>query len=805
MRRRKRFVIILPAVAILSVLVAFSYLRISELLVSTRSELVGEISRATGKSVFVGSVRLSFMKGLTLDKVVIHDGRSIIIRADEVSCGLILPAVLSKRLIIPVITVSSPVISAERSPDGSLNLLGLISKDYVPRHSVALSVHKIVLKRGRVTIIDRMKDPPFSEEAEALDAEIRLYLPVRVLYKASFSLGSASTRIFADGEYIFPNQAMLTNISVKGLTLKEYARYYAASGYSFPSGLLDAKVAINAHGGLLEASLSADAKNLSVVKDELRASVSSAISASLGYDIKDKKLSYHGRAVVHKLAIDGLGAIGRVENAGAIVEFNDSRIFAEGVRVEALETPWEVRFNLVNLAEPIIDIYASSDVRLAAIQKMLKSKMGVKIPLELSGKGRMRVSLQIEKKAPAKLNGSIRVEDATAGLGRANFPIENINGDFEFGQDWLKWTNAQCTYRETNYRTSGRITDFASAHAALDVESRDLSYKTEFRLAGSALDLTRLDGKYFNSAFSAKGVISFDDPATIDADLKGELNMMLADILKMPGPSAGSPEMKPSGSLKAAFSLVGDMKDLKTCVISSKVRSEEISAYGLKLGDVTFSYEQEQGVGSIKSLRGTFYGGTLTASGSIDWAEKVMPCSMKLDAIGIKLERLKTDTGFKEADVSGDIKIYADLKGVFGDLSRLGGIGHLGIKRGRLWQLDLFKGAGKLIFNSDFGDIDFTEGACDFRINDSSVVVENLVMKADELKLTGAGSIGFDRSVRGILRPEVMEDAVAGGTPGKFAIAVGQGTVIDISGTLADPQFKTRTNVVDVVGAFMGQ
>jgi hypothetical protein len=163
---------------------------------------------------------------------------------------------------------------------------------------------------------------------------------------------------------------------------------------------------------------------------------------------------------------------------------------------------------------------------------------------------------------------------------------------------------------------------------------------------------------------------------------------------------------------------------------------------------------------------------------------------------------LKADTDFKDKDVSGDIKVYADIKGIFKDASRLSGIGHVGLTRGRLWQLNLFKGAGSLIFSDDFSDIVFTSGAFDYIIRESSFFIDNLVMKSDLLTLYGSGRIGFNRHIEGSMRPEIEPDAAS---TGKLAVAVGRGTIIEVNGTLKDPQFKTKTNVINVVGAMLQQ
>jgi hypothetical protein len=232
------------------------------------------------------------------------------------------------------------------------------------------------------------------------------------------------------------------------------------------------------------------------------------------------------------------------------------------------------------------------------------------------------------------------------------------------------------------------------------------------------------------------------------------------------------------------------------------MRSKQMSAYGLKFAGATLNFVQEQGVGIIKSMRSSFYGGTVSVTARIDWLAKGLPFSANLDAIGVKLEDVKADTDFKDKDVSGGIKVYADVKGIFKDASRLTAIGHIGLSKGRLWQLDLFKGAGTLIFSRDFSDIVFTSGACDYKVMDNSCFIDNLVMKSDLLTLTGSGRIGFDRSVEGSLRPEISEDIADAGT---LASAVGKGTVIEISGTLKDPGFKTKTSMMSVMGAMLHQ
>ena len=401
-----------------------------------------------------------------------------------------------------------------------------------------------------------------------------------------------------------------------------------------------------------------------------------------------------------------------------------------------------------------------------------------------------------------KSNGYLSVTDATARLGSGNFPIEHVTGELRFTPEELTWQGLRCSYRGVEYTSSGKLVDPSAPRVLIDVTSKDLLYTAAFAIKDDVIRLSKLDGRYLRSKFSATGDLSLADPATVDAELKGKFSLDLADLRKISKNSAGIRKMKASGKVTAEFELSGDLKDLKECYVNAKMKAKEMFVYGLKFTGATFNLVQEQGVGSIKSMRSSFYGGTISVTARIDWLAKGLPYSANLDAIGVKLEDLKADTDSRDKDVSGDIKVYADVKGIFKDASRLTAIGHIGLSKGRLWQLDLFKGAGTLIFSKDFSDIVFTSGACDYKVRDNACFIDNLVMKSDVLTISGSGRIGFDRSVEGVLRPEISEDIAESGT---LASAVGKGTVIEIGGTLKDPSFKTKTSMMSVVGAMLHQ
>ena len=241
------------------------------------------------------------------------------------------------------------------------------------------------------------------------------------------------------------------------------------------------------------------------------------------------------------------------------------------------------------------------------------------------------------------------------------------------------------------------------------------------------------------------------------------------------------------------------MFHIKICGIDAKVKSKRMSFYGLELTDATFDYAQCEGTGHIRSMNSSFYGGSMSANGKVEWMTGDMPYSFSFNVKDAKLEQYKKDTEMKDKDISGIIKLYASINGSLKNDSALNGLGNISITKGRLWQLDLFKGIGAVIFTSNFSDIVFAEGYCDFKIKDKAFSTDNLSLKSDELNLYGSGKVGFDKSISAILKSELTEDAMTSGLRKNIAAAIGKYSVIEVSGTLKDPKYNVRPSMSDII------
>ena len=141
-------------------------------------------------------------------------------------------------------------------------------------------------------------------------------------------------------------------------------------------------------------------------------------------------------------------------------------------------------------------------------------------------------------------------------------------------------------------------------------------------------------------------------------------------------------------------------------------------------------YSQQSGIADIPFMHLSLYDGSMDAVGKINLTSENLPYWLNADIKGIKLEKLKLDTPVKDKDISGIIQAQAEISGFSNDLSRLNGAGTVLITEGRLWQLDLFKGIGTLIFTSDFTNVVFNQGSCAFVIQDKYIFKKPILIRS---------------------------------------------------------------------------
>jgi uncharacterized protein involved in outer membrane biogenesis len=426
-----------------------------------------------------------------------------------------------------------------------------------------------------------------------------------------------------------------------------------------------------------------------------------------------------------------------------------------------------------------------------------------KLLLKLSPRLKARVLYGI-KENKFKYSGSLVLSNAEiSGIDPVG-KISAISGTIDFDNEGISAPKLSVRALGRELDIALKVSDFSSPRVNLSADSgKDISLKTEFSRQGKLLNLSVLSGHYYGCAFSLSGNIELAD--NLNSDLSGTLGLDLAGLEPIFKPaSAYLRKAQPAGKIDIRFSLSGDLRNFKQCVLRAAASSGQIRAYGLRATDLSADYLQEAGIIHLDGLKMFLYGGSFTASGSLNLNSQNLPYWVSADLAGVKLEELKMDTPARDKAIAGLLQAEAKINGFAEEAAKINGAGRVFISEGKIWELNLFQGLGKLLFAQDFANIVFHDGSADFVIADKAVSSDNIRLKGDFVNLSGQCRIGFDGSLDASASVEVADENVPlkGNFKDVTTAIVGQagrfGT-IQISGTLKEPKYKFKPAVMKIL------
>jgi len=808
MMKKKIFFIFIALFIIVSIIII--YLNQGYLPTKIKSLIVSSLQEATQKKVNLESLQFHIFKGLVLKNLTIYDDQTTIVSIKESALTFLILPIFKKKLIIPTLRLKSPVVFLERKIDSTFNIQDLFPKKAprIPKVKFSIFIYKVSVTDASIHFQDDTLSPVFTKNIEKLDLVLNLALPASVKFRLKSEIPAATAiNITATGEYKIPDKQLVSQISIKNFSPQDFQGYYRDFGVSITEGTIEAVIDLNLKNNLIDAKISSQNKNLAISKDKISLKLNAQINADLKYNLINKQLEYSGIATIAKSDIAGLDFLERLTDINGQVEFNNSGVFSDKLSANIWAIPIEAKLRLADFKKPLLNIDITSSLDLNSIQGLLKDKFKFSFPADIQGRGNLL--LKIEARLPLvrlpQINGSLDILNARLNLEKLKSSIEDISGRIEFDLSRLSWSEINFKYSGLPYKTTGALTNFKSPSVQLELSSRDLSLESTFAINQKLIKLSKLQGQYLNSKFSVRGDIDTTEPSSLVADLSGQLNINLADIKEPFKKFKDQLErIKPEGTMDAQFRLRGNINDLKSCTVEAGFSSSSLSAYGLKAQKFFLNYSQADGLVAISPLHLSLYDGTIEANAKMNLNSENLPFWISADIQGVKLEKLKLDTAAGEKDIAGAITAQVKLNGFSNDLSKLSGAGQINITEGKLWQLDLFKGLGALLFAKDFSQIIFREGLCGFSIQDKYIFTDNLKLKSNITDLTGSVKIGFDSSIDASLNVQILNEMVPlSGTFKDITTAIlgqtGRFGVIKISGTLKEPKYKFQPAVKDII------
>ena len=810
---------ILIVIAVVSLLVSCGIVYLNQVILPQKLKalIIKGIEDSVQKKVSLGSLRFNIFKGLVLRELTEYDGKEAILKVKEVSCTFFILPFFKKQIVIPSLRIRFPVLFLERRQDNSFNLSGMFpGKTEKAASSTAFKVlvSKISITGGRIDFRDNTCTPAFSGQVDKLNLVVYLSLPAKVKFSLRCDIPQQAgpvqaAKVEGSGEYNIIGKSMSAGVTLKDLLVAGFDSYYRSFGVSLPEGSVDAKVALNIKDDVLAAVLDGQAKAITFSKDKINGRINSSLKASGRYSFGKGQFDYSGNMNVFDADLSGVETIGKINGIKGEIKFSPTEISSDNLQAAVLGLPVAARARLTNFTNPVLNLNVFTESGLASFFSLLKEKFGFSIPVDVSG-GRGKLSLSVNYQSNAgvsaspQVNGSLDIVNANLKLKDSGAVIESLNGLLKFDFSRLAWEDIHFKYLGVDYRISGTLVDFKAPAVQLKLASRDLTLESAFSLAGKKAVFSNLFGRYLDSEFSLSGEADFSSPSAAVVDAAGKLKINLKDIK---GPlkkfKAQMDKINPQGSLRIQGKFSGNIKDIKSCFIEAQASADSLSLYGLKPDSFNMDYRQDNGIAEIALMRLSLYDGYVDLAGKMNLKSENLPYWINANAQGIKIEKLKNDTGLRDKDIAGTIQAQVKINGFSNDLARLSGAGKVIVTDGKLWQLNLFKGIGALLFTSDFTDVVFNEGSCGFTIQDKYISTDNLNLRSNLTNISGEAKIGFDGSLDASLDAEVLPEAPLSGTVKDITTAIlGQATrigVIRVTGSLKEPKFKFKPAVADII------
>jgi len=767
----KKIILISVLIAVLIISLGVIYLNNVIFPTKAKSWIIDGISAQTGKKVTLESVRINIFRGLTLKNLDIYDDSMAVIKIKEVSCGFLIFPMLQKRLVIPLISVSAPAVFLERYPDNTFNLeklftpVGAKTQDKKPGFNV--SVYRISVNNANLYFQDDTLSPPLKKEIKKINSVINLSLPSSVKFKLTGQIPSQLNSVLkASGEYRIPVQEFSAKVNLADFSPQDAEPYYRNSGLAVPKGKID---------------------------------------ADLGLEYKKNRLAYSGKLSILGCRIEGLQFVKALDNISGDIIFNNAGLSAEKLNATLGALPVQANIKLIDYSKPVLNVNIAQ-IGLDRLPEILKSGFDFDFPGSASGSASFTLNARaIPDTGAWSISGYVDTSGARLNLDRLPWAVVNLTGRIKFSPDRIDWEGLRFLVNGIQYKATGSWQNFISPRLQVVLESENIRLKASFKVKGTEFDFSEFIGAYLNSEFSATGIVDTKNPNLPFADISGSLDLNLEDLKKIFVKAAEQlDKAKLQGMVAVDFNFKGKTDSFKNCFLQARASSPAFSAYGLKSENFSFDYTQSEGAGNITGLILPFYSGLVQGSAVINFKEPKLPYQINLILKGVRIEKFKADTPAKDQDIAGKVDADFKLNGLFDDISKLNGSGDINVSEGKLWQLNLFKGLGSLLFVRDFTNIIFTKGSCKFKVEDKLISTDNLVLRSDITDLDGKVKIGFDSTIDAYLNVHILNESVPlSGTFKDVATAIigraGRFGVIKITGTLKEPKNKFEPAVGDIL------
>lgn len=784
--------------------------------VKVKDQFVKNIETNLKLNAEIEKIRFNIIKGLSIQNISLYDKtkENTLLNVKEIHFNfLLLPLFKERKIIIPVIYVESPEIFIRYKSDNTFNfskILPLSFKTQAPKkNGFSLMVLKINFLDAKCGFEDEHFTPAFKKSLE----EARLSIGINPFADISYSLKAklvlsekAHAKLSLQGEYDIRTKEAKTKIELGNLLITEFNPYLQKLPVSIASGNIEtAEFQLNFKDWVIDAKGKAGLRHLVLKKDDFNFSADIDLEPSLSYSLIKKELDYKSGIKLINADLEGVALTGKISGISGDLSLEKDKISTENLKFKTLASLFALKGGLENFSAPFLKTNISSE-------QLDLEKLFILLPhppeLKLTGVAKAEASAKgLLSKMPLDIKANFDITQAQAqGVALIKEPLNNIRGKIGFTSNTAAWEALSFSYNNIDYTSEGKIIDLIRPRIKFSLASKNLDLKSELEIKDNLITLNTVNAKYLDSQLSLKGNIDTHDKDNPLMSLDTKLSINITDLLSLLAANTKTTleKIKPSGKFDITTAISGKAKDYKNWGLHLKGSCPVFSAYNLKFTDLNFSLQKTGPILELPLASASAYSGSIRLQGNFDLGPDIPAYFLKLNAANIDLAKLKADLDLKEKDIAGILNLEGNFSGDFKGPDNLKGVAALSVENGKLWEVNLLKGLGDMIFLPDYEKITFNQARGTFDIENKSVLTDDLQLTSEQLKLNFNGKIGFDGALDMTVYNEVNKDLIKDSTDiRKFFTAIlgefGGSIVVKVSGNIQKPKYSIIPAASDLI------
>ncbi len=486
----------------------------------------------------------------------------------------------------------------------------------------------------------------------------------------------------------------------------------------------------------------------------------------------------------------GLPYLKTIESLQGKIRISPQVISFETLDLNADQMSFHLSGQIKDFLQPNLDVQVSSPaVDIEKILGYLPPQISKKIPVQMKGQAASSLTYKGPLKEPLTADIILEADLKEAWVKSHLFSpeISQINGKLRYDRGTLTLKDIRGVFLDRELTLNGRLQNPLQPKIEASLRSEKISLTSQVELLNKTWQIHLLKGKYLNSEFDAKGIINIQDPAHPEFDVKGTLQLQLADLKDLLPPLYQNPLkfLEPAGVLNIQGQFQGDPLTWEKGSGDIKAASPQISLHQLAFTETTIQCHLGNEMLSPCNLNALVYEGALRANLSADLSQEEMPIQFGTTLHHLNLARLRDELSLQDRFFSGDVSAFLNIRGPITNTKAMKGEGSLSIINGHIWHFKLLRGLLEALLIPGMKDIVFTDALVTVAIEDHRALIPNFEIKGSQLSLIGDGWIDIDKNIEFDIAPKLNE----------FPLI----KAIQVTGTIDKPQIRIIKSPIDII------